>query len=1542
MLSLHCKDGRALEIICVVSVAPGFLSNFTKIVRFLPRYLAINLLPYPIRLWQDNSIFLPLSADSTSGGVSTSRWRFSRAREKRNESIVNQYEAIWGRETVLDENQNRGIPSGTAAHGSALFIATVMPSEIIPFSLPDSRGERHLRIDLGQPCNLTSSISADIPGDHIIKVRKAVNLRSMPHVSTRSNPQYEVQLPMGDESLAGELGIWFETEWGESRSFIVKAVKKNSFAFNETDIHIGDELLAIDGAPVFHMTFLNVMNVIREQLIRCNATAKDAGKCIHSEVKCTLVFRTVEERLRRVRMKAAKASSSQQLSKMSSISTRHSNKCCSSVQSPDPSSDIYIQAGLKPLQHSDLSTLLLLRMNPAIPFQIQNRSVHCTIYYRQRGCNQHSWNFLKPGQANAYTWEEPLKPKKLTVRAASNNDFQYSEKVIARDSHPESPWSGKIMTSARKVIHQPFGKVKSEEASVFSPSVTVRLEEIGFEETLSVSSEGLKNDENGASICLQLEVSVEGSTRVLAIFDASREGNEHQLECHLESLEKKIGSEQSRLEQLNMLNIFVTPLPTEALGIDTKNIKAANSAMQLMNDFSSAATISQCHQIVVEVLEAVGLSPDSFVTSCNPYAEISLNAAGLRRNNLCKQGSLRRTYYVRKSVNPTWNSQAFVFNVPCEAVSVTRGHSIQVCLKNFRVFGTHHTLGRAQVDLHSVRNQKPLLGWFPLIGRTGKRELENQVSHWGRGSVKLRVQWIHSIPALIQYFIILSERRLLELEMSLEGMSGLLQNEKEIQEKRITERDGFKAARVEDLLALSRINTKARNAQIQKLKRLNRSVAKRSTDAANTHIEQRSTIRNSSKKSYTKLMKNPNQGSGSFPLLPPSGNALMRKIPNSLHHNGQNIENQISQQKKSIQRYTKTRPRFDRKHSLNRVEGMFAVPYFKFWSWAQAVFNDRDFEIELKGESIKVTLRLCGQSTCEAVSKLSDSEYHETSRISQYFKLPPETPAVMRNSISAYVSEFTRSRSCFERVASMSLSTMLHTGGWLTIRPITALNLPELYTGMFVKVRYGSEVLVSETVDARVMPTWYKPDANIAHGDGVPFSLTGSSVEDEIEDISSNDLHIHVAPQKTSCSVRLSVIGERSQTQLHAKTELGLLDLPVGALIAACLDSRCTSQEHGNMNESLSMFPTSYVRWFPLISPKDASQVEGDEGYSTRPPDTEKTDSSMFQDYFAPCIQLAVSWSSDEEERKTSKATAYTLQAAVQGCGNSKLPTTSQTLIRHYLNADLSRISFSLIDSQRGCELLSLCIQDIGLRYWTTNSKKRLGMTIGWLQLDFQDSEREPVVLAPTPTDFRGPVLQAMLVQDHSQNASNIIALDLIDVSLTELDLTIEERLVFDIAGFFESIQFRKGARQQVRAGGTRAQENLKGRSLSAATNTGIQLLLESDFHEGARKQSKMYIKQLYLGVVKINLSYLKGKTSSTLGRVNNRLSQLLTFAGGEYLLDLLSFEKEKSNIFQSWQKHTFDEERHVEEQGVLSVFHVDCKLAFKCLLSCSCRQKFS
>ena len=1131
-----------------------------------------------------------------------------------------------------------------------------------------------------------------------------------------------------------------------------------------------------------------------------------------------------------------------------------------------------------------------------MPFQIQNRCCY-TINYRQHGC-KHKWNFLKPGQTNAYTWEEALKPKKLIVRVELTNAFHYTEEAMATNSRHDNQQNAYDITRQGRDRQRLFQKVKGEEESVYSPSVAIRLEEIGLQETLHVDGRSVGGSSTGSSNSLRLEVSVEGSARVLTVFDALGDSNEEQLQFHLTYLEKMTKSEQSRNEQLKMLNGFIAPPSTGALLNKTEKIKAVSTAMQLMHNFSSVVTITQCHQIVVEVLEAVGLSAASFVGSCNPYAEVHLHG---KRKNLFKKEGLRQTYYIRKSVNPTWNSQSFVFDVPCEAVSVTRGYSIHVCLKNFRVFGTHNTLGRVQVDLHSLRNQKPLVGWFPLIGQTGRREIENQFSPWGRGSVKLKVQWIHAIPSLIQYFIMLSENRLFELQNSLEGMAQLL--EKEIQRKKILESDGFKAARMDDLIALSRMNMKTRKSQIQKLKKLNRSVAKKTSISTKHHLAQ--SIITSSRvqqgpSTLSKLSEKIKYDACSLSFVSPNGGELRRKRLNSSNGLVQNIEEKILQQRKSIDRQQSNRARFERKPPSDGDAGILGVRFFRFWSSAKALFNDRDFDIELQGEFIKIALRMNPETEHNDLSDLCSYNH--------FFELPQGIPAVIQNSLSAYISEFTHSRSCFERVASMSLSTVLHAGGWLTIRPITALNLPEIYSGMFVKVRYGSEIFLSDTVDARVTPTWNNEDAIMACRDGINCPSAGSSAEEDMEDLCSNHLHVHVAPQKTSCSIRLSVVGER----LHTKTEIGILDLPVGALIAACRDST------SNTTKSSSVFLGCYVRWFPLIDPKDALHVEGDEGMSTRPLDTEKTDDSMFRDYFTPCIKLAVSWSPDEAEGTSTEGSLHNLHSHTQDCKNSNISSLSQPLVTNYINADIGRISFSLIDSQNSCELLSLCIHDIDLRYWTTKSKKRLGMTVGWIQLDFQNSDREPVVLAPTPTDNLVPVLQIMLVQDKSnRNGSRFCSLDLVDISLTEFDLTIEERLVFDIAGFFQSIRNRKGVRLSWKASveGQVPSKIARG----AARDSNIHSFIRSDFHEEIKEEQKMYVKELYLGVVKINLSYLKGKRSMSEGWGDSRLGQVLNFAGGEYLLDFLSFERDKSDVMQMWKKRTFYEEQHAEEQGVYS-----------------------
>lgn len=162
---------------------------------------------------------------------------------------------------------------------------------MIPFNLPDSRGERQLRIDLGGIWNLTASVSADIQGEHTLCVTKAVDLKMTPHVSTRGSPVYEVRMKPADiRQFTNELGIWFETEWGNDRKLIVKAVKKESFAFQETDVHVGDELLSIDGDPVSQMTFSDAMNKLRSRLTELSECSKVTADIARPKRRASLSF----------------------------------------------------------------------------------------------------------------------------------------------------------------------------------------------------------------------------------------------------------------------------------------------------------------------------------------------------------------------------------------------------------------------------------------------------------------------------------------------------------------------------------------------------------------------------------------------------------------------------------------------------------------------------------------------------------------------------------------------------------------------------------------------------------------------------------------------------------------------------------------------------------------------------------------------------------------------------------------------------------------------------------------------------------------------------------------------------------------------------------------------------------------------------------------------------------------------------------------------------------------------------------------------------
>ena len=1475
---MHCKDGRTLELTVIVTVAPGHLSGYSKVVRIVSRFFVVNALPYPIRLWQDSSVFRPPGVDNSGEPSSKEqKWHLMRDKSGKGFKKVNQYEALWGRETVLDDGHAGAIPGGSRAHPSALYIASVGPSEVVPFTLPDSRGERQLRLDLGGYWNLTSSVSADIPGEHTVKATKGLDLKMIPHVSTRGSPEYNVTIRQGDTRKFGcELGVWFETEWGNDRKLIVKAVKKESFSFQETDVHVGDELLCIDDEPVSRMSFGEAMGKLRARL---NAVAESAkvqdsgarqmrrsslrlvglgpkgpGSSMRSESggvpSLVLRFRTVEERLRRVRLKAARAND-QSLSENTGLTINNSD-----FPSPIASAERdpgFLKVDLRAVQHS---FFLVVREQNSVPYQIHNRTISSTIYYRQKSCDGHPWQSLKPGQSAAYAWEEPLRSKRLVVRVATALVPWQEEDSESETSTDDSGRRRRQVDkkSPGNALANPFTrKVKDEEDSVFSPSIIVRLEEIGFKDFLPCIA-ALDEDDSKRTKYLELDVEVQGSTRVLVVQDASTDGGLLQLERQIDLLKARQCEEELRLEKIQDMKILADGMNDE--------VSSGTALTSLIEGFSDEPMISACHQLVVEVLEANGLSSDSFAGSCNPYAEVYLKCAKPGRLSMFRKRDVRRTYFVKKTVSPIWKSQSFVFNVPPEAVTATRGYSAKIRLRDYRVLGNHKLLGATQVELHSLRDQSPLVGWFPLAGRTGRHELENPLSHWGRGSIKLRLQWIFTPLALMEYFILLSERQLLGFQESLEGLLRQLSDKRDAEVKRKEEMDGFQKVRIRDMLTMS---SNARKPTSQSIAISNRTEFLASPFRGLPSLAEESHLPGSDF-AASLLERSPVAKKQADFMTPPLRTNDVGKSPSrkqlALKSKVQAIELLINHTR---QNFSNRRLSLGDSHDGRKggkltpqgLSGAFAASSFKSWSAAQALFRDPDFLTSVDGDEIKIRTKTDWWQPRKA-------KPNRPLKLSEKFVLPRNATKSMTQATLVRADSFDSVRKAFSRAAERKIKSVLHPGGWLIVRPITALNLPEAFTGMFVKVRFGRDILVTESVDAKVNPSWDVSNEPARQLSVAPGRRRKRS-RPTLHDATCSDLHIRVAPQKTSGSIILSVVGEKSHPNLHSKTEVGVLHLPLGATIAACLDSGSEPVPDTSIPKKPE---ATYKRWFPLMTPTDVVPVEGDLGLSYRPRETEKASDNCFHEYFAPCILLALSWLPDSEntlqvgniESDTEpRRRSVTVDSPQAGSSRGRHHHTPP-LVTNYFLADVGRISTALIDSQRAFELVSASASDIELRYWKTKAKTRMGVSVGWLQIDQQhDDAREPVILAPTPSDCLSPVIQVLAVQDNTRSMADVVSFDFIDVSIEEFDLTLEENILFDLFDFITSVKLRRGlsVRRATQPSGdddpiSRSRSDQKHSLMHSGGNEDRPEFLSVIYgsSDGKGSATKVYIEQLFLYVV--------------------------------------------------------------------------------------------
>jgi hypothetical protein len=1049
-----------------------------------------------------------------------------------------------------------------------------------------------------------------------------------------------------------------------------------------------------------------------------------------------------------------------------------------------------------------------------------------------------------------------------------------------------------------------------------------------------------------------------------------------------------------------------------------------------------------------------------------------------------------------------------------------------VKVRNFRLVGQHPILGQAAVHFGSLRNQQELVGWYPLAGRTGRRDVETSpLSDWSRGSIKLRVQWIYTTPALVDYFLLLSERRLEQLQKSWQGMTEQLTHAIESDQRKREARDQLNAGRIKKLVKLQRKNQSQRLlASTRKIKnendrenmlgkvnqgfstslsvlkgtlkasrnrylyalyfqtvesKRNRQIEQEERQGLAAHDESHGASLNLNKLPLISEQKSPDSLAGSVASSKRSlenffsqerTKAIMQspRYPDNSQKNNASLDDFFSKQTKkndheaahgaAEERSSKhdLTPRRSSRRSLldsdsghrllvshrrlsrdideplvedegseqhldqwqpsllqgqalydgiynqapdlgisdlisvstdideearrkrnvrillklgyvfhesgvyfheNHLPNHFrrslfassmeerksvrlyrprfavgtssAIRHFKTWQAAGALHLDSELDIMRTDDAF--LLRFKDRIPSPPVKKPNIPASKAV--IGERLAVPDIAPLSTIERARGRVETMYLSRTRFERLCKRTLGSILNPGGWLTIRPITVLNLPDSYTGMFVKLRYGSEVLVSETVDAKVTPRWASPDFLAPlKGSDSPGSRKSSMSNGPVGygkfKFNENDLHVHVEPQQTSGSIKLSVVAER----LNTKTELGVLQIPLGAAIAACIDSAedmPNSKPNGDFQS-----PPMYLRWFPLMNPRIAVPVEGDMGLSSRPKESEQTRDSMFQQYFAPCIQLALIWwpesnevnvKESEDEELEQVSAALTLRGPT---GSSH--ATYTPVVQSYFNADLGRLSVALIDSQRAVELLSFSAVDIDVRYSVTKTKTRVGLVVAWIQLDHQDNRaREPVVLAPTPTEHLQPTLQILALKDNLRTKSNIVSYAYIGVALQEMDLTVEESWIFELWDFFMGVMRRRQVKKNTANGQRRADVLVTNENCFSVSDgeeddaPTLLSILEGEGEGGSQaSRRKVYVEQLVLGLVKVNLSYVKGKkqswelTDEGAKAMKNlevkELPNLALAAGGVHQGNFA----EQSEVFARWSQHTYDEDYLAENGG--------------------------
>ncbi len=349
----------------------------------------------------------------------------------------------------------------------------------------------------------------------------------------------------------------------------------------------------------------------------------------------------------------------------------------------------------------------------------------------------------------------------------------------------------------------------------------------------------------------------------------------------------------------------------------------------------------------------------------------------------------------------------------------------------------------AHVHLRNLKDQREHIGWYKLMGKLGNSGIGKDPLDKICGSIRLRVQWIHDIPGLMDYYLLCADRRLGTLNSSREGMTRQLKalQEKAQQEKEL--RESLSIASVPPLAALY----KKKNIRSSLEHRLDGSIPTK--EEASSHGGSGVIM---GVKSFIGKSKGGSKNEPKKVAEPPDHleDMLHRESPPSLIASSDESDHRVfwaddvvaaslTRSHTLINDYpvseasttssiilathiansSKNTPRWQmRRHCPGKTTGGFAHPSYPSWNISRAFINRK---------------KTVNRERSNNTSPVHLKEKGGDAMLAEVLKLPPSAPRLIVEREKIYALALISSRESFSKAARRSLNSIFNPGGgeWL-------------------------------------------------------------------------------------------------------------------------------------------------------------------------------------------------------------------------------------------------------------------------------------------------------------------------------------------------------------------------------------------------------------------------------------------------------------------------------------------------------------------------------